>query len=320
MQHAVLEVRGLCKSFGSSPVLRDVDLDLHRGQIVALLGPNGAGKTTLVNILSTLVAADYGEASINGVDIRRDARRARAHFSLTGQYAALDDFQTGEENLIMMGRLGGLGRKAAILRAAELLEGFGLADASARKTGTYSGGMRRRLDLAAGIAAAPPVLFLDEPTTGLDPQSRHQLWEHIQTLTASGTAILLTTQYLEEADQLADHILLLNNGSIIAQGTAEELKASLATSHYVRFTFNSSEDLEAAVHLLPKDSRPDPLGLSVLVSTENAAETIRRSLRDVDGISISGITVIKPSLDDVFLKLTATPSATGPSTAAGVTA
>lgn len=219
-----IAIRGLRKSFGRTEVLRGVDLTIAPGEIVALLGPNGAGKTTLVGILSTLVRPDGGEASVAGYDVVHHPDEVRGRISLTGQSVAVDDLLTGEENLVMMGRLSGLGRRAARRRAAELLERFDLAGAARRRVSGYSGGMRRRLDIALSLVVPAPVVFLDEPTTGLDTRSRRELWDAIRGLASDGSAVLLTTQYLEEADVLADRIALLDGGRVVALGTARELK------------------------------------------------------------------------------------------------
>ena len=219
-----ISVRGLVKSFGEVRALDGVDLEAEPGTVLGVLGPNGAGKTTAVRILTTLLAPDAGSAQVAGLDVVRDAAKLRARIGLAGQYAAIDDNLTGVENLVMVGRLYGERRRAARTRAHELLERFGLGDAGDRVAKTYSGGMRRRLDLAAALVAHPPVLFLDEPTTGLDPRSRIDLWATIEDLVADGTTVLLTTQYLDEADRLADRIAVIDRGRVIADGTSDELK------------------------------------------------------------------------------------------------
>src|ERR1700704_62898 len=222
-----IEVRGLVKSFGKVRALDGVELTAHQGQVVGLLGPNGAGKTTLVRVLATLLKADAGTASVLGLDVQRDAAALRERIGLAGQYAAVDENLTGLENLTMVGRLSGARRAAAKARARELLERFDLVEAAGRPTKTYSGGMRRRLDLAAALVARPPVLFLDEPTTGLDPRSRLHPWATIEELVGDGTTVLLTTQYLDEADRLADRIAVIDRGRVIADGTGDELKNRL---------------------------------------------------------------------------------------------
>jgi daunorubicin resistance ABC transporter ATP-binding subunit len=221
----LITIRGVTKSFGRTEVLNGVDLDVAAGEIVGLLGPNGAGKTTLVNILTTLVAPDGGSAAVAGFDVATEPAEVRRRISFTGQAAAVDGLLTGDENLRMMGRLSGLSPAASRARATELLERFDLADAARKLVSTYSGGMRRRLDLALSLVVTPPVVFLDEPTTGLDTRSRRELWDAIRSLAADGAAVLLTTQYLEEADQLCDRVALLDHGRIVAVGTALELKA-----------------------------------------------------------------------------------------------
>jgi ABC-2 type transport system ATP-binding protein len=228
MSEPAVEAAGLEKSYGDVRVLDGVDLSVRRGSVFALLGPNGAGKTTTVKILSTLIAPDGGSARVAGLDVVRERRAVRRQISLTGQHAAVDELQTGAENLFTMARLAGLTRPRARARAAELLERFGLAEAGGRRAGTYSGGMRRRLDLAAGLVSRPAVLFLDEPTTGLDPRSRQAMWEVIGELVADGVTVFLTTQYLEEADRLAERIALIDGGRIAAEGTPAELKRRVA--------------------------------------------------------------------------------------------
>ena len=223
----VIEARGLAKSYGKNHVLKGIDLQVRRGTMLALLGPNGAGKTTTVRILSTLLSYDEGTVTVEGHDVRRDADQVRSVIGLTGQSAAVDELLTGRENLVLMGQLYRLTKASAKARAQELLEEFGLVDAAERPAKTYSGGMRRRLDLAVSLIAAPPIIFLDEPTTGLDPRSRIAMWDIIKKLMAGGTTILLTTQYLEEADQLADRIVVIDGGKVIAEGTAAELKAKV---------------------------------------------------------------------------------------------
>jgi ABC-2 type transport system ATP-binding protein len=236
-----IDARGIGKSFGGHAVLDAVDLSVETGQIFALLGPNGAGKTTLIRVLATLVRPDAGTATIAGHDLRTDPAGVRGAISLTGQYAAVDDVLTGRENLRMMARLLHLGRREASERTAELLDAFGLADSADRRVKTYSGGMRRRLDLAISMIARPALLFLDEPTTGLDPRSRSQLWDVVRGLAAEGVTVLLTTQYLEEADQLADTVAVLHRGRIVAQGAPEELKQGHENLDDVFFALTEKE-------------------------------------------------------------------------------
>ncbi len=309
MTGPMIAAQGLEKSYGDHAVLRDVDLTVRRGEIFALLGPNGAGKTTTVNILTTLVRPDGGTARVAGADVVHDAARVRETIALTGQYASVDEFQTGRENLVMMGELAHLPRRAVRPRAAALLERFDLTDAADRRVGTYSGGMRRRLDLAISLVADPAVLVLDEPTTGLDPASRAQLWEVVRGLAADGTTVLLTTQYLEEADRLADTIAVLHDGRVAARGTAAELKALVAGDH-VRVAFDDPESLAAAVGLAPSIglARPtaDAKDLSLTAPSDDPVRTIRDVLAaaDAHALAVVGVSVVRPTLDDVFLALT----------------
>lgn len=309
MTGPMIAAQGLEKSYGDHAVLRGVDLTVRRGEIFALLGPNGAGKTTTVNILTTLVRPDGGTARVAGADVVHDAARARETIALTGQYASVDEFQTGRENLVMMGELAHLPRRAVRPRAAALLERFDLTDAADRRVGTYSGGMRRRLDLAISLVADPAVLVLDEPTTGLDPASRAQLWEVVRGLAAGGTTVLLTTQYLEEADRLADTIAVLHDGRVAARGTAAELKALVAGDH-VRVAFDDPESLAAAVGLAPSIglARPtaDAKDLSLTAPSDDPVRTIRDVLAaaDAHALAVVGVSVVRPTLDDVFLALT----------------
>ncbi|ARK04692.1 MULTISPECIES: ATP-binding cassette domain-containing protein [Cellulosimicrobium] len=309
MTGPMIAAQGLEKSYGDHAVLRGVDLTVRRGEIFALLGPNGAGKTTTVNILTTLVRPDGGTARVAGADVVHDAARVRETIALTGQYASVDEFQTGRENLVMMGELAHLPRRAVRPRAAALLERFDLIDAADRRVGTYSGGMRRRLDLAISLVADPAVLVLDEPTTGLDPASRAQLWEVVRGLAADGTTVLLTTQYLEEADRLADTIAVLHDGRVAARGTAAELKALVAGDH-VRVAFDDPESLAAAVGLAPSIglARPtaDAKDLSLTAPSDDPVRTIRDVLAaaDAHALAVVGVSVVRPTLDDVFLALT----------------
>jgi ABC-2 type transport system ATP-binding protein len=306
-QPPIIDIRGLRKTYRTHIVLDGIDIAINPGEIFALLGPNGAGKTTLVNILTTLIAADAGTVTIAGHDLQRHPERVRQTMSLTGQFAAVDTFQTGQENLLMMCRLAHLDRKAARTRTHELLEMFDLASAANRSAGSYSGGMRRRLDLAISLIAHPVIVILDEPTTGLDPQSRIQLWEVVRHLAANGTTILLTTQYLEEADQLADRIAVLDGGKVVAEGTAAELKRRLKGEH-IELTFADAASLASAIQLdLGSGMIVDPPTLSLRIPTTDSVQTIRHLLTQTSNhqVPVSNLTIVKPTLDDVFLALTA---------------
>ena len=303
-----IEVSGLRKAYGDKTVLDGIDLSVPQGSIYSLLGPNGAGKTTVVNILNTLIPADSGSAKVMGNDVRQ-ADRIRPLISVTGQFAAVDNLLTGEENLIMMANLYRLGRKRGKALAAELLEKFDLTAAAHVRALTYSGGMRRRLDLAMTLVAEPRVIFLDEPTTGLDPRSRHAMWQIVRDLTERGVTIFLTTQYLEEADQLADRIGVLDRGVLVAEGTADELKRRIPGG-YIRLEFSSAEHLEEAVRLLGDPER-DPKDLALQVPTDGSVRSLRTVLARLDdaAIEVAKVGVLSPDLDDVFLALTERPPA-----------
>ncbi len=308
-----IEARGLVKVFASRSgevrALDGVDLDVAEGTVLGLLGPNGAGKTTTVRILTTLLKPDAGTATVAGLDVVGQATQVRRIIGLSGQYAAVDEYLTGRENLTMIGRLYHLGQRRARQRADELLERFDLADAAGRPAKTYSGGMRRRLDLAGALVAAPPVLFLDEPTTGLDPRSRVGLWEVIQELVREGTTLLLTTQYLEEADKLADRIAVVNHGRVIALGTSDELKASVGGER-VDITVATTEDLATAAAALSPIALGEPevveharhLSLPVSGGATALLETLR--ILNEQGVTLLDIALRRPTLDDVFLSLT----------------
>lgn len=302
----IIEVKGLRKSYGKLEVLKGVDLRVERGTMLALLGPNGAGKTTTVRVLSTLLNANGGDIKVAGYDVIKEADKVRNVIGLTGQSAAVDELLTGRENLEMMGRLYRLTKKSAIERAQELLEEFDLVDAADRPAKTYSGGMRRRLDLAVSLIATPPVIFLDEPTTGLDPRSRLAMWAIIKKLMENGTTILLTTQYLEEADQLADRIVVIDGGKAIAEGTAKELKAKVGKDR-LELTFDSAKALETAKSVLGKQvvstNEKDHSAVVVIEDTNTDVRTILDTL-SAKKIKVASLAVHKPTLDDVFLSLT----------------
>jgi ABC-2 type transport system ATP-binding protein len=306
MTEPAVEAIGITKAYGAHQVLAGVDLRVERGSVFSLLGPNGAGKTTMVRILATLLRADAGEARVAGFDVVEERRAVRRAISLTGQYAAVDALQTGEENLRMMGRLAGLGRAASRVRAVELLERFDLTDAGRRRVVTYSGGMRRRLDLAASLVAQPSVLFLDEPTTGLDPRSRLVMWDVIGALVEAGVSVLLTTQYLEEADRLADRVAVLDGGRVVAEGTPAELKRQTGEQR-LDLVLADAESFGAAVgslggRVIARDAGARRIG----VSTDGSAAHVRALLDEVDPArdAVESFSVHAPTLDDVFLALT----------------
>jgi daunorubicin resistance ABC transporter ATP-binding subunit len=300
-----IEAEGLAKRFGATQALAGVDLSVPAGGILGLLGPNGAGKTTVVRILATLLRPDSGRARILGADVVTQPGEVRTRIGLTGQYAALDDYLTGRANLIMIGRLARLGRDQAHRRADELLEHFDLAGAAGRAVKTYSGGMRRRLDLAASLIGRPQVLFLDEPTTGLDPRSRSVMWEIIRELSAAGTTVLLTTQYLDEADQLADQIAVIDAGRVIAAGSPDTLKARIGEDR-LTLVLAPGSDLAAAAAAVSAYAAGPVSGprISAQVTGRVGITTgIVRSL-DAAGVLVTSVTLDRPSLDDVFLTLT----------------
>ena len=299
-------VTGLRKSFKDLEVLKGIDLSVRRGSILALLGPNGAGKTTIIRILSTLLPADGGQALVSGYDVAREADQVRKSIGLTGQYAAVDEYLTGEENLIMLGRLYRLAKADIKRRTRDLLELFELTDAARRAVKTYSGGMRRRLDLAMSLIASPPVIFLDEPTTGLDPRSRLALWEMIKRLSASDVTILLTTQYMEEADQLADQIVVIDHGSVIAAGTADELKGRIGTAR-LDITIAATSDFHAAERTLDGQAlHSDEKRRLISIASQSGVHELRevlQRLEDAD-VAVENVSLHRPTLDDVFLTLT----------------
>jgi ABC-2 type transport system ATP-binding protein len=303
-----IEADGLTKSFGDVEALRGIDIGAERGSVLGLLGPNGAGKTTAVRILTTLLRPDAGAARVNGLDVVKDADKLRSQIGLAGQYAAVDENLTGRENLEMIGRLYHLGKAVARERAAELLETFDLTDATERLARTYSGGMRRRLDLAAALIARPAVVFLDEPTTGLDPVSRRGLWQTIEDRVAEGTTVLLTTQYLDEADRLADRIAVIDQGQVIAEGTSDQLKDRIGGERLEVQLEQPREHAEVAVAALSAMCQEPPVleegfvRMHVRERDGIIAEAVRRL--DKSGVAIADIAVQRPTLDDVFLVLT----------------
>ena len=301
-----VSANGLRKAYGEKVVLDGVDLSIGEGEVFALLGPNGAGKTTTVQILSTLIPADAG-ASVMGHDLRGEADAVRTVIGVTGQFSAVDNLLTGEENLLLMGRLLHLPAAERRARAASLLERFDLLEAARRTPATYSGGMIRRLDIAMTLMGRPRLIFLDEPTTGLDPRSRHTMWQLIRDLVAEGVTILLTTQYLEEADQLADRIAVLDRGRIVAEGTPEELKRRIPGAH-IRLRFTDASALEAAAQALPEGTRDDE-ELALRIPNDGGIASLRDVLARLgDGGAVEDLSIHTPDLDDVFFALTGNPS------------
>jgi ABC-2 type transport system ATP-binding protein len=302
-----IRATGLRKSFGDKVVLDGIGLDVPEGTIFSLLGPNGAGKTTTVQILSTLIGADGGEVRVAGHDVARDPDSVRAAIGVTGQFSAVDNLLTGEENLILMADLHHLDRREGRRRAAELLDQFDLVEAAKKTAATYSGGMRRRLDLAMGLVGDPRIVFLDEPTAGLDPRSRRTMWQIIRDLVAGGVTIFLTTQYLEEADELADRIALLDHGTLVAEGTPGELKRRIPGGH-VRLQFAYPDGLEAAASTLGETVRDDE-ALTLQVPSDGSVKSLRAMLGRLDdaSIEVSELSIHTPDLDDVFLALTGQP-------------
>jgi ABC-2 type transport system ATP-binding protein len=300
-----ITVTGLRKSFGEHKVLDGIDLTVQQGTVFALLGPNGAGKTTTVQILSTLIRADGGQAALAGYDLNREPDSVRQVIGVTGQYSAVDKLLTGRENLMLMADLYHLGRARAKARTEELLEQFDLTEAAGKLIATYSGGMKRKLDLAMTLVSDPQIIFLDEPTTGLDPRSRRTMWQIVKDLTRSGVTIFLTTQYLEEADQLADKIAMLDHGTLIAEGAPDELKRMIPGGH-IRFSFTDADTLSKARAVIARPAKADEEALTLEISTSGSVPELRSILTRLDdhGIDVAELTVHTPDLDDVFLTLT----------------
>lgn len=299
-------VSKLQKSYKELKVLQGITFSVKRGTVLALLGPNGAGKTTTIRILSTLLLPDDGQAVINGYDVVKQDAGARGSIGLTGQYAAVDEYLTGAENLFMIGRLYRMSKADASARTEELLRQFDLVAASTRPVKTYSGGMRRRLDLAMSLIASPPIIFLDEPTTGLDPRSRLAMWEMIKRLVAQGTTVLLTTQYMDEADQLADEIVVIDNGKVIAEGTPDQLKAKVGSDRLELMIAKKSDFAKARKLIDGKDVQVDAERTVISITTKRGVEDLKQILQhlEVAKIKVESVELRRPTLDDVFLSLT----------------
>jgi ABC-2 type transport system ATP-binding protein len=299
-----IRVSGLRRSYGKQLVLDGIDLEVAAGTVFALLGPNGSGKTTTVHILSTLIPADEGEVQVGGHDARREPEAVRSAIGLTGQFSAVDGLLTGEENLILMADLRHLGKREGRRRAAELLERFDLVEAAKKPLATFSGGMRRRLDLAMTLVGDPRIIFLDEPTAGLDPRSRRVMWQIVRDLVATGVTIFLTTQYLEEADRLANRIAVLDGGKIVAEGTPDELKRLIPGGH-IRLEFADAAELDKAARSFGSATRDDE-ALTLQVPSDGGVGSLRSLLDRLDNelIAVGGLSVQTPDLDDVFLSLT----------------
>ncbi|MET9612337.1 ATP-binding cassette domain-containing protein [Kitasatospora indigofera] len=309
---AAVSAIGLRKSYGDKTVLDGIDLRIPAGSVFALLGPNGAGKTTAVKILSTLITADGGQAQVAGHDLATAPQAVRAAIGVTGQFSAVDGLITGEENMLLMADLHHLSKAEGRRVAAGLLERFGLTEAAKKPASTYSGGMKRRLDIAMTLVGDPRIIFLDEPTTGLDPRSRHTMWQIIRDLVAGGVTVFLTTQYLEEADELADRIAVLNDGRIAAEGTADELKRLIPGGH-VRLRFTDPADYRTAALALGEVTRDDE-SLTLQIPSDGSQRDLRAVLDRLDsaGVEADELTVHTPDLDDVFFALTGGTAAPGP--------
>jgi ABC-2 type transport system ATP-binding protein len=304
MNTSAIAASGLRKAYGDKVVLDDIDLDVARGTVFSLLGPNGAGKTTTVNVLTTLTKADAGTVRVGGHDVATESKAVRAAIGVTGQFAAVDDLLTGQENLQLMVDLNRVPATGGKRIVTELLERFDLVESAHRPVSTYSGGMRRKLDLAMTLVGNPEIIFLDEPTTGLDPRSRRTMWSIIRELVADGVTIFLTTQYLDEADQLADRIAVLDQGRLVAQGTPEDLKGQMPGTH-VRLQFATVAELDAAARIVADSTRDDE-ALTLRVPSDGGTKSLRALLDRLDEYSLNaaGFTVHMPDLDDVFLALT----------------
>jgi ABC-2 type transport system ATP-binding protein len=311
-----IETTALVKHFGATRALDGVDLRIPRGSVYGLLGPNGAGKTTIIRILATLLEPTAGRATVLGHDVAREADAVRRKVSLTGQFASVDEDLSGQENLVLVGRLLGLSWREAKRRASELLEAFGLAEAAGRQVQTYSGGERRRIDIAASLVAIPEILFLDEPTTGLDPRSRTQVWELVRRIAAEGTTVLLTTQYLDEADRLAERMAVIDHGRVIAEGTSRELKASVGSNAlHLRLVDvrHRAEAQRLMTRVLGDGVLPssEPMEVAARLETTEQAAAVLMALSE-RGIEVAEFSVGNPSLDEVFLSLTGRPAETTP--------
>jgi ABC-2 type transport system ATP-binding protein len=306
MANNAIVVKDLRKSFGDLEVLRGINFSVRRGSVMALLGPNGAGKTTTIRILSTLLKPDGGHAVINGHDVVKRDAKARASIGLTGQYAAVDQYLTGEENLFMIGRLYRMSREEAASRTNELIKKFDLTDAAKRQVKTYSGGMRRRLDLSMSLIASPPIIFLDEPTTGLDPRSRLAMWGMIKQLVEAGTTILLTTQYMDEADQLADEIVVIDNGKVIAEGNSDQLKAKVGSDRLELTLAEGGNFATAKKAIGGSKIQIDEERRVLSIATKGGVGELKQVLLKLEdvGIDVESVELRRPTLDDVFLSLT----------------